>query len=360
MAYFCSRLQNYCSALQVLQEAIEMAGIKEVAEEAGVSTATVSRALRGVHHVNAATRAKIMAAAEKLDYPISPIQSKNVSGRTNSIGVVAPYISRWYFAQVISGAEQALREAGFDLLLYNFSQMKGRERLFQHQLLKGRVDALIVISLPPTEEEFDSMLNLGIPVSLVGMHHKSCSSVAIDDVASSRTATQHLVNQGHKKIGLMSGRPDDPFNFSVPQDRRKGFMQALAENGLEWIPSREVHGDFTMNTASRAMDDLLARPNRPTALFCESDEMAFGAMQAARRHGLKVPDDISIIGFDGHEMAEYSDLTTMEQPVQLMGEMAAWSIMERIRKPSAETHSLVLPTTLVVRNSTRRLSPNEI
>jgi DNA-binding LacI/PurR family transcriptional regulator len=336
-----------------------MAGIKEVAEEAGVSTATVSRALRGIHHVNDSTRAKILAAAEKLNYPLKPSQSRNNFGRTNSIGIVAPYISRWYFAQVISGAEQALREAGLDLLLYNFSQMKGRERLFQHQLLKGRVDALIVISLPPTEEEFDSMLNLGIPVSLVGMHHQNCSSVAIDDVAASRTATQHLVNQGHKKIGLMSGRPDDPFNFSVPQDRRKGFLQALSASGLEWVPTREVHGDFTMNTASRAMDDLLARPDRPTAIFCESDEMAFGAMQAARRHGLKVPDDISIVGFDGHEMSEYSDLTTIEQPVQLMGEMAAWSIMERLRKPNAEPHSLVLPTTLVVRNSTRRLSPNE-
>ena len=141
-----------------------MAGIKEVAEEAGVSTATVSRALRGFQHVNDETRAKIMAAAEKLNYPIAPVQSKGTLGRTNSIGVVAPYISRWYFAQVISGAEQALREAGFDLLLYNFSQMKGRERLFQHQHLKGRVDALIVISLPPTEEEFDSMLNLGVPL----------------------------------------------------------------------------------------------------------------------------------------------------------------------------------------------------
>jgi DNA-binding LacI/PurR family transcriptional regulator len=300
-----------------------------------------------------------MAAAEKLNYPLEPIAKRTPLGRTNSIGIVAPYISRWYFAQVISGAEQALREAGFDLLLYNFSQMKGRERLFQHQLLKGRVDGLIVISLPPTEEEFDSMLNLGIPVSLVGMHHQNCSSVAIDDVAAARTATQHLVNQGHTKIGLMSGHPDDPFNFSVPQDRRKGFMQALQESGIEWVPSREVHGDFTMNTASRAMDDLLARPNRPTAIFCESDEMAFGAMQAARRHGLKIPDDISIIGFDGHEMSEYTDLTTIEQPVQLMGEMAAWSIMERLRKPNAEPHSLVLPTTLVVRNSTRRLSPNE-
>jgi DNA-binding LacI/PurR family transcriptional regulator len=275
------------------------------------------------------------------------------------VGVVAPYISRWYFSQVISGAEQALREAGLDLLLYNFSQMKGRERLFQHQLLKGRVDALIVISLPPTTEEFDSMLSLGIPIALVGMEHEKCASVKIDDIAGARSATQHLVNQGHKKIGLMSGRPDDPFNFSVPQDRRKGFMQVLAENALEWLPQREVHGDFTMHTAARAMDDLLARPNRPTAIFCESDEMAMGAMQALRRHGLKAPDDISIVGFDGHEMAEFSELTTIEQPVQLMGEMAAWSIMERLRKPNIDPPSLVLPTTLVVRNSTRRLGADE-
>lgn len=336
-----------------------MAGIKEVAEVAGVSTATVSRALRGLVHVNSATREKILSAAKKLDYPLTPSGAKSSSGKTNSVGVVAPYISRWYFSQVISGAEQALREAGLDLLLYNFNAMKGRERLFQHQLLKGRVDALIVISLPPTEDEFKSMLDLGIPIALVGMEHELCASVKIDDVAAARTATQHLVNQGHKKIGLMSGRPDDPFNFSVPQDRRRGFMQVLAENSLEWLPSREVHGDFTMNTAARAMDDLLARPNRPTAIFCESDEMAMGALQALRRHGLKSPEDMSIVGFDGHEMAEFSELTTIEQPVTLMGEMAAWSIMERLRKPHVVPPSLVLPTTLVVRNTTRRLTPAE-
>jgi LacI family repressor for deo operon, udp, cdd, tsx, nupC, and nupG len=351
-------LQKFLQYL-LAEGGVHMAGIKEVAEEAGVSTATVSRALRGLHHVNQQTREKIIAAAEKLNYPLVSERQNVVGGRTNAVGVVAPYISRWYFSQVISGAEQALREAGLDLLLYNFSQMKGRERLFQHQLLKGRVDALIVISLPPTEEEFDSILSLGVPIALVGMEHANCASIKIDDVAAAKTATQHLVNQGHKKIGLMSGRPDDPFNFSVPQDRRKGFMQALAESGLEWLPSREVHGDFTMHTASRAMDDLLARPNRPTAIFCESDEMAMGAMQALRRHGLKAPDDISIIGFDGHEMAEFSELTTVEQPVTLMGEMAAWSIMERLRKPAIVPPSLVLPTTLVVRNSTRRLTPEE-
>lgn len=333
-----------------------MAGIKEIAALAGVSTATVSRALRGMHHVNQETRGKIIDAARALDYPLEKEKGTVPPGRLHSVGVVAPFISSWYFSQVIHGAEHALREAGYDLLLYNFGQMKGRERLFQHQLLKGRVDGIIVISLPPTKEEFDSMLSLGIPIALVGMHHEGCASVAIDDVAAARTATQHLVNQGHKDIALMSGRPDDPFNFSVPQDRRLGFMQVLAENRLEWLPNREVHGDFTMHGGARAMDDLLARPNRPTAIFCESDEMAIGAMQAVRRHDIKVPDDISIVGFDGHEMAEFSDLTTIEQPVQLMGELAAKAIMEKLRKPDASLPSITLPTTLIVRNSTRRLN----
>ncbi|CAB4660376.1 MAG: substrate-binding domain-containing protein [Actinobacteria bacterium] len=333
-----------------------MAGIKDVAAHAGVSAATVSRALRGMHHVNDHTRQKIVEAAAALGYEIDRGKIAPSSARTKAVGIVAPYIASWYFAQVINGAEQELREHGFDLLLYNFSHMKGRERLFQHKLLKGRVDALIVISLPPTEEEFESMLALEIPLALVGMHHVNCTSVAIDDVAASRTATQHLVNQGHKQIALMSGRPDDPFDLSVTRDRRLGFMQVLAENKLEWVPNREVHGDFTMHGAARAMDELLARPDRPTAIFCESDEMAIGAMQAVRRHGLKVPDDISIVGFDGHEMAEFSDLTTIEQPVSLMGEMAARSIIEQLRKPGTTQKSLTLATTLIVRNSTRRIT----
>lgn len=329
-----------------------MAGIKEIATLAGVSTATVSRALRGLHNVSEETREKIVGAAETLNYPL---ERAFTGTRTHSVGIVAPFISNWYYSNVIHGAEHALREVGFDLLLYNFGHMKSRERLFHHKLLKGRVDGIIVISVPPSEEEFDSMLNLGIPVALVGMHHDGCASVAIDDVAGARTATQHLVNQGHKQIALMSGRTDDPFNFSVPQDRRMGFMQVLAENRLDWVPSREVHGDFTMHAGARAMDELLARPNRPTAIFCESDEMAIGAMQAVRRHGIKVPDDMSIVGFDGHEMAEFSDLTTIEQPVQLMGELAARAIMDKLHKSTTEMLSITLPTTLIVRNSTRRI-----
>jgi DNA-binding LacI/PurR family transcriptional regulator len=157
-------------------------------------------------------------------------------------------------------------------------------------------------------------------------------------------------------LAIISGSPKDPFNFSVPQDRRKGFIDVLAESSLAWDPSREVFGEFTMQGAERAIDELLARPKRPTAIFAQSDEMAIGAMRAIRRHGLRVPEDISIVGFDGHEMAEFFDLTTVEQPVTRMGEMAAWSITEKLKNPSSEFHSLTLPTTLVVRNSTARLA----
>ena len=126
-------------------------GIEDVAKAAGVSTATVSRALRGLKHVNSQTREHVKKIAAEMSYSISVTASRLASGKTDSIGVVAPYINRWYFSEVINGIERSLREAGLDLLLYNFSHLRNRERLFQHQLLRNRVDALIVISLPPTK-----------------------------------------------------------------------------------------------------------------------------------------------------------------------------------------------------------------
>jgi DNA-binding LacI/PurR family transcriptional regulator len=332
-----------------------MAGIKDVAKEAGVSTATVSRALRAMQHVNPETRAKIEAAAEKLNYTLNTV-NKQEPKRANSVGIIAPYISRWYFAKVIQGAEQVLQEAGLDLLVYNINKNEDRNRIFKDEYLRGRIDALISIGVPLSEEEFQSILNLNFPTALVGTSDKRVSSIRIDDVAGARVATQHLVNQGHKRIGLIGGLHNDQYKFPVPRDRRIGFMQVLQENGIEFDPMHEVIGDFQAATAMQAMDELLARRNRPTAIFCQSDEMAFGAIQAAKKHGLKIPDDISIIGFDNHETAEYFDLTTIEQPVQMLGEMAAWSIMEKLKKPESDLPDLTLPTSLIVRNSTRKIT----
>lgn len=330
-----------------------MPGIQEIAKVAGVSPATVSRALRGLQHVNEKTRAKIVEAAELLGYPIDVPTNK--TAKTNTVGVISPFVLRWYFSQAIGGVEQALREAGMDVLLYNFTRANGREKIFQSLNLKERVDALIIISLPPTLEEYEALLALNVPVAAIGFNRPEITSIAIDDVQGAKTATQHLIELGHKRIGLISGSSQGVWDFPVPRNRREGFLAALDEAGLKFDPTLEVQADFSVITAERAMDDLLARSNRPTAVFCESDEMAYGAMQSMRKHGLKCPEDISLIGFDGHEMADFANLTTIAQPVQTMGELAAWAVMEKLNKPDTPAKHINLPTTLIVRGSTRAL-----
>jgi len=331
-----------------------VAGLREVAELAGVSEATASRALRDLHYVKPDTRKAVRDAAQKLAY--GPFADSADGERSlQAVGVIAPFINRWYFAEALSGAEQALREAGLDLLIYNFSQVKGREKLFREQLRNSRVVGLLIVSVPPTQEEFEALTNLGVPLSFIGISPEGSASAGINDFEGAKVATQHLINQGHTKIGLIAGSTANQYEFPVPESRKRGFLTALEENGIDWNPSREVIADFTLATGLSAMDELLARRDRPTAIFAQSDEMAIGAMRSALRHGLKIPDDISIIGFDDHEMSEYFDLTTIRQPVEQIGEMAAWQILDQMKNPSVKPKHVTLPTQLIVRGSTRKL-----
>jgi DNA-binding LacI/PurR family transcriptional regulator len=334
-----------------------MSGIVEIAEKAEVSAATVSRALRGLHHVNEKTRKKIIAAAQELDYPIRPdLLPQSATTRTNTIGVIAPFISRWYFSQVIAGVEQALREAGMNLLLFNFAQVDARQRVFQQKKLIGKVDGLIVISLPPTEREFDQILGLGIPVALIGIPDSRCSSVSIDDVKGGEVATQYLIDKGHRDIAIMTGQQEVAYDFKVASQRKEGFLKTLAANGIEFNPQFEIIADFDSYTSELAMDEFLRRKKLPTAIFCESDEMAFGAIRALHKRGMKVPDDMSVIGFDGHEFAPVVGLTTIAQPASFLGQLAASQIMAKIEKPETATAQMKVPTSLVVRESVKDLS----
>jgi LacI family transcriptional regulator, repressor for deo operon, udp, cdd, tsx, nupC, and nupG len=320
-------------------------GIVEIAKKAGVSPATVSRALRGLHYVNERTRTKIVAAAMELNYPLRPdLIPRELAERTNRIGVIAPYISRWYFAQAINGIEDSLRENGMDLLLYNFSQVEARQRIFQHKQLRGKVDALIVISLPPTDEEFASLLTLGIPITTIGFTHEGCSG--------GRIATEHLTSLGHRKIATLSGQRETAFSFDVSDNRNKGYTEALNAVGVEWNPDLEIRGDFNIYTAEIATDSFLRRKKLPTAIFCHSDEMAAGALKAIRAKGMRVPEDISVIGFDDHLIAEYIGLTTVSQPPQFEGQMAASVAMAELANPSLEHKKIVIPISLVVRDTT--------
>jgi len=334
-----------------------VSGIVEIAKKAGVSPATVSRALRGMHHVNERTRKRIIEAAQVLDYPIRPdLLPQSASTRTNTIGVIAPFISRWYFSQALAGIEQALREAGMDLLLYNFAQVEARQRVFQQKKLVGKVDGLIVISLPPTEKEFDQILGLGIPVSLMGTLHENCSGVSIDDIHGAEMATQHLIDMGHRDIGIMVGQNAFAYNFEVADQRLTGFKKVLEENGIEFNPAWQITADFDSHTSELAMDEFLRQKKLPTAIFCQSDEMAFGAVTSIRKKGLRVPEDISVIGYDDHEYANLVGLTTIAQPVQFLGQLAASQIMARIGKPDTAIVQMKVPTSLLIRDSVKDLT----
>ena len=330
--------------------------IKDVADAAGVSTATVSRALRGLPNVDAITRERIQRIATELDYVISPSASRLASGRTGSIAVITPYIARWFFSTVLSGVESVLQSAGMDLLLMSVSTPDGQHRLPPAPRLRRRVDGVLVIALPPQDAQLHEVLSLNMPISLIGLTMPGVPSVTIDDVLAGQIAAQHLINLGHQRIGVINGAPIiSP--YTAENDRYRGFEQAMNDAGLPIDPILEAYGYFTIPGGEQAMTALLTQKNPPTAVFAMSDEMAFGAMKAMRSHGLQPGRDISLIGVDGHDMSEFLDLTTVMQPVQDLGRIAAEALVLQLRSAPSEVtaESIRLPTQLIVRGSTSPL-----
>ena len=327
--------------------------IKDVADAAGVSTATVSRALRGLPNVDSGTRERIQRIATDLDYVISPSASRLASGRTGSIAVITPYIARWYFSTVLHGVESVLQNAGMDLLLMSVSTPDGQHRLPPAPRLRRRVDGVLVIALPPQDAQLHEVLGLQMPTSLIGLTMPEVPSVSVDDVLAGQIATQHLINLGHTRIGVINGAPIiSP--YTAENDRYKGYEHAMKDADLIIDPMLEAYGYFTIAGGEQAMTALLTQKVPPTAVFAMSDEMAFGAMKAMRAHGITPGKEISLVGIDGHDMSEFLDLTTVVQPVQDLGRIAAEALVLQLRSssPHLAADSIRLPTQLIVRGST--------
>ncbi|WP_410641099.1 LacI family DNA-binding transcriptional regulator [Amycolatopsis sp. lyj-346] len=328
-----------------------MPSIRDVARQAHVSTATASRALRGLPSVTAETRARVERVAAELDYVIPFNASSLASGRTNSVGIVVPFVSRWFFGTVIAGAETVLREAGLDLVVYGVPDEASRARFFDRMPVRRRVDALLVLSLPPAPREADALRALQVPVVLVGSTAEGLSAVGIDDLAAATQAVRHLTELGHRRIGLLGETDPPPHGFTTPGLRRRGYLRALAEAGIEPAAGLEAAGGFTAAAGETAMERLLARPSPPSAVFAMSDEMAFGALRALHRARVAVPGEVSVIGFDDHELAAALDLSTIAQPVFAQGERAAGLLLDQLRRQAPPT-DVVLPTELVHRGTT--------
>jgi DNA-binding LacI/PurR family transcriptional regulator len=326
-----------------------MTSLEEVARRAGVSTATVSRALSGRGRLSDATRHRVRQAASDLGYVVSATASSLATGRTRSVGILVPLLGRWFFSNVLDGIATALTRHGYDITLYNVTDdAEQRRHLLQTSLRRGRVDAVIVLSLDFSDGEIDELEALGLPLVGLGTPSSRLSSLRVDDVAVARVATEHLLRLGHRDIAHVGQSREGEDDLDIPTLRRRGFEAALREAHV--APAGFASGDFTIEAGYRAAGELL-RDSHPTAIFAASDELAFGALFAARDAGLAVPRDISVVGVDGHELGGFFGLTTVEQFPHAQGERVAEAVLaalgEDVSAPAPD-----LPFALVERAST--------
>ncbi|WP_323960034.1 LacI family DNA-binding transcriptional regulator [Arthrobacter sp. JZ12] len=324
--------------------------IEDVAAATGVSTATVSRALRGLNGVSAGTRDRVLRAAQDLGYVPSSAASGLASGRTMAMGVLLPLIERWYFSAVLEGVDRQLRAAGYDLIVFSLGGTgTNRERVFHRSILRKRIDALLVMCMELTEDEHRSLRELESPTIVVGGSVQGVRHVSIDDAAAVRDAVRHLISLGHRKIGHVRGGGSYGLYFEVPRIREESWLQTMAEHGLPVREEWSVFGDFRFGEAKLAVKQMLSTVDeRPTALFCSSDEMAFGALTAAAELGIRVPEELSIIGIDDHEFSEPMGLTTVRQMPEEQGAFAVDLLLGELAgqtpllTPPAQPHELIL------------------
>lgn len=333
-----------------------MVGIEDVARRAGVSTATVSRALSGNGPVSSSSRRKVIEAATLLGYVVSSNASSLASGRTNNIGLIIPCLARWFFSAVVEGAQHALMRHGFDVTLYDLSgEGAERDRVFDQFLQRQRIDGLVAISLELSASEVQRLRALGKPVVAIGGPIDGVMTLAVDDIEISRLATQHLLSLGHTQIAHVGGSERFDTNFHIPTNRHVGYEAALRSAGVEVRPDFTVTADFTIEGGYNSAKQLLGDPRRrPTAIFAACDEMAIGCILAARELGLSVPRDVSIIGIDGHELSEFFGLTTVAQYPREQGSRAVDLVVHQLRPggESEPTANYLLAHDLIVRGST--------
>ncbi|PZU37832.1 MAG: LacI family transcriptional regulator [Microbacterium sp.] len=328
--------------------------VKDVARVAGVSTATVSRALRGFDTVDPAIRQHVQQVADRLNYVASPAAAALSTGRAGSIGVITPFVNRMAFQRMLAGIESAMRGTEMDLLLYCTGDPSDPHPVPPRKRLARRVDGFLVLSLSLHSPDVEEIAKLNMPVVSFGEQGPWGSNVQIDDRASAATATEHLLDLGHTRIGVIYGREaQDP--AVLEYQRHLGFHDAMSRSGREADPNLIAPGDFTIAGGSRAMEQLLDADAPPSAVFAFSDEMAYGALRVLRDRDLIPGRDVAIIGFDGHETSALLELSTISVPFEEIGAATARRLIAEISgvgmNPAGAT---VLPTELTVRASTRR------
>ncbi len=324
--------------------------IYDIARLAGVTTATVSRVLNGKTGISSATRERVRAVMQKTRYFPSPAASGLRSKATREIGILSPFFIGDFFLSLFESLHRRLKD--YDLILYNAQTPAHRREVINRIAAEEKLCALIVASTPILLEEEILISALRIPVVLLEARHHSYSSVDYDHQIGAFKAVSHLVELGHRDIAIIGGKPETRLYSPIGKERLKGYRMAL---DMADIPVRDqliTSGEWTSTDARSCATALLTGNRPPTAIFATSDVQAAGVLMAARELGVRVPDDLFVVGYDNLPVAEYLSLTTMWQHQDLLARNAATLLLEELRSGVRTGERVVLQPELVVRTST--------
>jgi LacI family transcriptional regulator, repressor for deo operon, udp, cdd, tsx, nupC, and nupG len=326
--------------------------IAEVAEAAGVSVATVSRALQMPEVVAPKTLERVRKAVATLGYAPNAQARMLRTARSNVIVAMVPDISNPFFSEVIRGIEHVAHQHRYSVLLGDTEYDREREQVYADLLATRQADGLI--TLLPHLPRLPARSSAPIVNACEYIKDPAISSVYVDNVAAALEATNHLLEIGHVNIAFVKGPTTSPICI----DRERGHQDALRSAGIRRDLNLTVIGDFSVESGIRGVATLLARKRKFTAAFCSNDEMAIGAIRALKSEGLRVPEDVSVVGFDDIRFARYCDppLTTIAQPMREIGREAMTMMLERLSNPHSAARKRILPTELVVRASTAQCS----
>lgn len=326
-----------------------MSSIRDVARAAGVSVATVSRALTSPEKVSEISLKKVKDAIKTVGYRPNLLARNFRSARSYAIVVLVPNITNPFFSQVIQAIEDRAQQRGYAVLLGDTRESTKREQEYVNRVETRLADG--VIQLRPQSMNYTPG---SIPwVTACACRDTPGPSVRIDDMSAAQTIVDYLISLGHKRIGVITGFKDNPHTL----ERLEGYKLSLQKAGIEIDNELIAEGDFTMWSGQNATQKFFQTKNHPTAIFCMNDEMAIGAIQTIKAKGLSVPDDISVAGFDDITYAKYWDpgLTTIAQPAEDFGKISMDLLLRIIEGEQIEEREIVLPTEFIIRKSTAKL-----
>lgn len=329
-----------------------MTSIRKVSAEAGVSTATVSRVLKTPEQVAPDTRTKVLAAVEKVGYRPNWLATAVNTGKSHSILVLVPNLLNAFFQKVIDGIEDAARQKGYTVLLGDTQGNVRRENEYAGMVLNCRADGLIQLDHTFPFSDSDAELAKKVPMVSVGERiagEQAYPFVQLDNYAAGRALAHHLVGYGHQKFAVIYGQ----VNSQIYRDRLGGFQSVLHEEGLSLPVDRMIGGAYSLEQGVEGAKHLLSQPERPTAIFCFNDDIAIGAIHEIVNQGLRVPEDISVVGFDNIRVSRFVNpsLTTIDQPSYDMGLKAAGMLFQLMEGQVPDRSREVMPFRLIERQS---------